>query len=386
MYFLEWSLAMGRRKHKPGSWLDNIQKEVVADEKADAKKLQTLGVRYDPELREVDVKESRSASVDDNGSIYRKTDTYLDVCTYNDDKRGLISMVILAALYGLIPIWVHLISELLTILSTGQAPNGDPLDGEYIALLFIVWGLFVPITYAFIRYPLKAWRLEAFTMRRLVVRFNRVTRQVYLLRPGFLGGVQAYDWNAIDAGLPKDMPNHEGIGGMLVLAAKADHTDNPHSPIGVDGAFLGLPSRDYQHLLAFWEYIRRFMEDGPDAVPTPKRRRSRWPNPLTSMWTVSRLSLPGGFDLRHTFLWLRLLLAPMFVIWGMGHYASLLLSYEPRFPHAIRQASGESELCSLLEWVGYNLLPPLYTAAGFWLFYAWQHGLDWRLPLTWLGG
>ncbi|WP_445990348.1 DUF6708 domain-containing protein [Chromobacterium haemolyticum] len=248
---------------------------------------------------------------------------------------------------------------------------------------------FVVITpavwYCFFRYLLKIWRLEALTMRRLVVRFNRDTRKVYLLRPGYLGGVKAYDWDMIDIGLPKDMPNHQGIGGMLVLAARAESTDNPHSPLGVDGAFLGLPSRDYQHLLSFWEYIRRFMEDGADAVPAPKRLRSKWPNPLSSMWTVSRLSLPGGFDLGRSFLWLRLALTPVFVIWGLGHYASLLLSYEGRFPKAIRQASGESELRSWLELLAYNLLPLLYTAVGLWLYYAWRHGLDWRLPLQYLG-
>ncbi|PTU63386.1 hypothetical protein DBB33_24450, partial [Chromobacterium haemolyticum] len=73
-----------------------------------------------------------------------------------------------------------------------------------------------------------------------------------------------------------------------------------------------------------------------------------------------------------SFLWLRLALTPVFVIWGLGHYASLLLSYEGRFPKAIRQASGESELRSWLELLAYNLLPLLYTAVGLWLYYAWR--------------
>ena len=157
-------------------------------------------------------------------------------------------------------------------------------------------------------------------------------------------------------------------------------------PFATDVAFVGNACRDYQHLLSFWEYIRRFMEDGADAVPAPKRLRSKWPNPLRSMLTVSRLSLPGGFDPGRMFLWLRLVLAPVFFIWGLGHYASLLLSYEPRFPKAIRVASHESEARSLLALLGYNLLPPLYTAAGLWLWFAWQQDLDWRLPWLWLGG
>ncbi|WP_081862749.1 DUF6708 domain-containing protein [Chromobacterium haemolyticum] len=386
MYFLEWSLAMGRRKHKPGSWFDEIQKDIVEDNKKDAKKMLMRGIRYDPDFREIDIKESRSGCLDDNGSIYRKTDKYLDVCTYNDDKRGLLTFVFLVLMYGLIPWWSGDVNQWWSIIDKGVAINGDALDAGYIFLLLVSIGILLPVTYIFFRYLVGIWHLEAFTMRRLVVRFNRQTRKVYLLRPGFLGGVKAYDWDMIDVGLPKDMPNYQGIGGMLVLAARAESTDNPYSPLGVDGAFIGLPSRDYQHLLSFWEYIRRFMEDGADAVPAPKRLRSKWPNPLSSMWTVSRLSLPGGFDLGRSFLWLRLALTPVFVIWGMGHYASLLLSYEGRFPKAIRQASGESELRSWLELLAYNLLPLLYTAAGLWLYYAWRHGLDWRLPLRYWGG
>ena len=175
--------------------------------------------------------------------------------------------------------------------------------------------------YVFFRYLLKFWRLEAFTMRRLVVRFNRETRKVYFLRPTFLGGVKAYNWEDIDAALPKDMPNHEGVGGMLVLGAITQDGGNPYVENTADGAYVGNACRDYQHLLSFWEYIRRFMEDGADAVPAPKRLRSKWPNPLRSMLTVSHLSLPGGFDLGRMFLWLRLVLAPVFFIWGLGHYA-----------------------------------------------------------------
>ncbi|AVG15884.1 MULTISPECIES: DUF6708 domain-containing protein [Chromobacteriaceae] len=386
MYFLEWSLAMGRRKHKPGSWFDEIQKDIVADNKEDEKKMLARGVRYDPDALEIDVKESRSKLLDDNGSIYRKTKTYLDVCTYNDDKRGLLTFLFGVICYGLY-VCTYILGFQIFQLITGKDVLGfDFYPDADFWVGFIGFVVITPaVWYCFFRYLLKIWRLEALTMRRLVVRFNRDTRKVYLLRPGYLGGVKAYDWDMIDIGLPKDMPNHQGIGGMLVLAARAESTDNPHSPLGVDGAFLGLPSRDYQHLLSFWEYIRRFMEDGADAVPAPKRLRSKWPNPLSSMWTVSRLSLPGGFDLGRSFLWLRLALTPVFVIWGLGHYASLLLSYEGRFPKAIRQASGESELRSWLELLAYNLLPLLYTAVGLWLYYAWRHGLDWRLPLQYLG-
>jgi len=366
MYYMEWLQAMGSRRHKPGSWMDSVQRDVaskmaVREAKLKGKQLEVW------QGRETDLKEIRAETLDDNNAIYCKTSTYLDVCTYNDDKRGLLSMVMGALLYGLVPWWYWDTVEWYTIITTGKAPSGSSLSAEYILIVLIGIGILIPLTYAFFRYLLKFWRLEAFTMRRLVVRFNRETRKVYFLRPTFLGGVKAYNWEDIDAALPKDMPNHEGMGGMLMIGTRVADNQNPHSPFATDVAFVGNACRDYQHLLSFWEYIRRFMEDGADAVPAPKRLRSKWPNPLRSMLTVSRLSLPGGFDLGRMFLWLRVVLAPVFFIWGLGHYASLLLSYEPRFPKAIRVASHESEARSLLALLGYNLLPPLYTAAGLWL-------------------
>ncbi len=385
MYYMEWLQAMGSRRHKPDSWMDSVQRDVaskiaVREAKLKGKQLEVW------HGRETDLREVRAETLDDNNAIYCKTSTYLDVCTYNDDKRGLLTMIFCALLYGVLPWAVFVIYANYVMLTTGMQMSGDPIDAAAILISLISYLVFAAVAYAFYRYLARIWCLEAFTMRRLVVRFNRETRKVYFLRPTFLGGVKAYNWEDIDAALPKDMPNHEGMGGMLMIGTRVADNQNPHSPFATDVAFVGNACRDYQHLLSFWEYIRRFMEDGADAVPAPKRLRSKWPNPLRSMLTVSRLSLPGGFDLGRMFLWLRLVLAPVFFIWGLGHYASLLLSYEPRFPKAIRVASHESEARSLLALLGYNLLPPLYTAAGLWLWFAWQHSLDWRLPWLWLAG
>ncbi|MCQ4145422.1 DUF6708 domain-containing protein [Vogesella sp. AC12] len=386
MYYMEWLQAMGRCKHKPGSWMDSVQKDVAAKIAAREEKLQASKQLEEWLGRETNLKEARAETVDDNNAIYHKTASYLEVCTYNDDKRGLLTMVLGVLCYALF-FWAEFLVELLGQLITGRDYSGAELIPDAGFWLALIGSLVITplLFYAFFRYLARIWRLEAFTMRRLVVRFNRDTRQVYFLRPTFLGGVRTYNWEEMDAALPKDMPNHEGVGGMLMIGTAVVDNENPHSQFATDVAFVGNACRDYKQLLSFWEYIRRFMEDGPDAVPEPRRLRSKWPNPLVSMWAVSRLSLPGGFDLGRSFLWLRLGLTPVFVIWGLGHYVSLLLSYEPRFPKTIRVASHESEVRSLLALLGYNLLPPLYTVVGLWLYYAWQHGMDWRLPLQQLG-
>ena len=196
MYYLEWTIAMGRRRHAPGSWLDEIQKDIAKDTAADERKLLARGLRQDLNFRDVDIRESRSDTVDDNGAIYCKTNAYLDVCTCNDDKRGMLSMVLIAFCYGMLFFAQFLFELLLGQLLTGKDYSGADLvpDGGFW-LAIIGSSVVTPLLfYVFFRYLLKFWRLEAFTMRRLVVRFNRETRKVYFLRPTFLGGVKAYNW------------------------------------------------------------------------------------------------------------------------------------------------------------------------------------------------
>ena len=111
---------------------------------------------------------------------------------------------------------------------------------------------------------------------------------------------------------------------------ETDDNQNPYAGTsqGVDGAFLGGPCDDYAQLVGFWEYIRRFMEEGPQAAPRPRRLRTRWPNPVSSLLTVFRLNLPGGIGKLPFFRVLRVIMFPAFFIWMLGHQLSQLLSYE----------------------------------------------------------
>ncbi|MEJ2795495.1 hypothetical protein WAE56_19000 [Iodobacter sp. LRB] len=137
MYFLEWTTALGRRKHRSGSWFDQIQKDIAEEEQEKERKALSAGEVYDPDARQTDVRESRSELVDDNHAIYAKTDSYLDVCTYNDDKRGLITPVIFCFLYGIIPWWLSVFEYTSSILLTGLQPDGSLIDGEAIAVIGI---------------------------------------------------------------------------------------------------------------------------------------------------------------------------------------------------------------------------------------------------------
>ncbi|MCD5360608.1 DUF6708 domain-containing protein [Chromobacterium aquaticum] len=378
MYWMEWVAYVLRSRPKPGIILDSIIQHItVKDAPGDGQQV-------------TDVRQRRSDTIDDHHAIYRHTNTYIDVCTYNDDKRGLISLVLGVMYWGVGGLWLgDALTDSVPAIWSWKKVNGEAIDAEMIFVMLVDFTVFPAVLYVLLRFGFPLWRLEAFTLRRLVVRFNRKTRKVYLLRPPYLGGVAVHDWEQVEAGLPgvDDEGDTAGAaGGFLILGWMLERNDNPYAgtTTAVDAAFLGGPCDDYAQLLGFWEYIRRFMEEGPQAAPRPRRLRTRWPNPVSSLLTVFRLNLPGGIGKLPFFRVLRVIMFPAFFIWMLGHQLSQLLSYEGRFPKAIRRVSGESELGSLLALIGYNLLPLLYTPLWVWPLFAWLDNQDPWLPWHWL--
>ncbi|WP_256578026.1 DUF6708 domain-containing protein [Pseudomonas sp. Irchel s3h17] len=203
----------------------------------------------------------------------------------------------------------------------------------------------IPIVslYLYFKYVFSYLRLEIFTARRLIVRFNRITRKVYLLRPKHLGGVVALDWDKTDVCINPNMSELDGTGGFVLLGwekeyhAVSDADGNPKDDFEM--TLVGKPTRNAAELLAFWEYIRRYMEDGPEAAPAPERLLPRFPWPWHSLSAVWRLDT--GF-IKTPALWIfipiHLLLLPLILIHACAHWVSLLLCYEPRFPRSIANA------------------------------------------------
>jgi len=284
------------------------------------------------------VHEAISDSPADNLSLYAQNNIFIDARTPNDEKRGVITFFffVLGGMLlwaGVTTIWLAA-RDLLT--SDGK------LDWE-----FYVFGLVLsPLTanivlYFFFKFTIRFIRLEMFTARRIVVRFNRVTRKVYLLRPEHLGGIRVMDWDKTEIFIDKNMSELEGTGGFVVLVWDRGHgVDLQGTPTdNLEVTFVGKPTRNASELLAFWEYIRRYMEDGPAAVPAPKKFVSKFP------WPWLSFKAAWGLDtqfLRHSALWVfvvaNLLMLPAILIHAAGHWLSLLLCYEPRFPRDIEEA------------------------------------------------
>jgi hypothetical protein len=144
---------------------------------------------------------------------------------------------------------------------------------------------------------LRSTFLTALTAR---YRFNRTTGKVYVLRPKKFGGNAVLDWNRVKAHLtwcaagafepgfqhdPAQRLARQSEGGGFFMMRSLLLYWPPLDPDDFDrkGEDFILVGRWVTPPAGLWEYIRRFMEEGMDAVPTPKpydyRRKGR-----LSMW------------------------------------------------------------------------------------------------------
>ena len=328
MYFFEWLMYDGRA---------TTDYEALGRE-ADLQK------ETNEKLPPIRVTQTISKAITDNESLYNYNPTYIDVRTPNDEKRGLITLIVGGVGAGLL--WMFFLAFYFLVTyyyNEHKGSESTPLSIiDFISLHIIP---LIPITslYLYIKYVFRYLRLEAFTARRLIVRFNRVTRKIYLLRPKHLGGIVALDWDTAEVCINPKMSELDGTGGFVMLGWDKE----THSVRDADGhlkddfeiTFVGKPTRNASELLAFWEYIRRYMEEGPEAAPKPKKLIGKFPWPWRSFMAVWQLD---SRFVKIPQLWIFVpiygLLLPLILVHACGHWVSLLLCYEPRFPRSIEDA------------------------------------------------
>jgi len=327
MYFFEWLMYDGRSTNDCEEIIKETDQKTKEQEKPSP----------------IRVTQSVSNSTSDNNSLYSYNSTHIDLRTPNDEKRGLITLI--AGTGGALLFSMLILAFYFIAAHYWDRHKGDTTPIEIIDLISLHIIPIIPITsiYFYMKYVFRYLRLEIFTARRLIVRFNRVTRKVYLLRPKHLGGVVALDWDTAEVCIDPKMSELDGSGGFVMLGWDKE----THSVRDADGnlkddleiTFVGKPTRNASELLAFWEYIRRYMEEGPEAAPKPKKLIGKFPWPWRSFMAVWQLD--SGF-LKVPQLWIFLpiycLLLPLIIIHACAHWVSLLLCYEPKFPRSIENA------------------------------------------------
>jgi hypothetical protein len=147
--------------------------------------------------------------------------------------------------------------------------------------------------------------------------------------------VVALDWDKIVADVGKDGVSAIG----MPLCFCWENADTPHGLAEL--VFAGRLARSNREIRERWEFIRRFMEEGPEAVPRQKTLgKCPWP------WASVKTVLGFIWPLFHmaSLRWLLplgLLFSPAILIFAAANWLSLLLCWEPVFPRAIRKACGE---------------------------------------------
>jgi hypothetical protein len=109
-------------------------------------------------------------------------------------------------------------------------------------LLFAIWGL----------------RKESFHLTHFPARLNRKTRMIHLFRPERNGGILSVPWDKVFFTL--------GRGQTMGYLDVRGHILAPDGQTVQDTFSLGTPWPDRDQVRRHWEYMRRYMENGPQSI------------------------------------------------------------------------------------------------------------------------
>jgi len=322
VYLMEW-----------GWWLMSKmsaakKQEVELTMSPDIKRLET-----DFYESEIDA-EQHFNSVSDNpharGPIFAFNNTYMEIrCGGSEEKRGAITLVTLGLMIPMLYFWMP--TTFGMIYYDVMNPKAPTLTAVLVDIFMLLGGGAVFFIYA--KFGFQLTRLEMLTSRHLLVRFNRITQQVYLHRPKYCGGIVTFPWKTTGSGATLPVDDKVTVGLRLVLVWHPSRTGLPNMEMAV----VGKLSQGGSELRDEWEFIRRYMEDGPESLPRP-RLSTQLPSPIQAFSAqfegIGRFVRNSGWPMKLALL----LISPIFVIIGTAHWVSLMLCWRPRWPKIIREA------------------------------------------------
>lgn len=334
MYLVEWMYWQGQTAEE-GSWLS---------QKGKLKRFTAQEISDDDERADRERKERQSKTPRTRSPVYAYNDIYLEMrAGCMEYARGLVTVLSLFFLYFIYSFFY------LTFLAISRLAIGTNTVILDVSVLIITATIALFGCWIYFKYGLQITRLELLTQRRLLVRFNRKTRQVYLHRPKYAGGVTVLPWDDIQA-------VHDSGGTRFpIVAISPPRPDRPN----MESVFIGKACATSGPMCDEWEFIRRFMEEGPEGLPKPSIR-SKWPLPWHAFEPVfgGMLGLLlGRHDARHPddfpqgvkeralrivarlmMLAALVMISPALLILGLANWLSQLLCWESRWPQVIRDA------------------------------------------------
>jgi hypothetical protein len=272
---------------------------------------------------------------EDGYVVFGMNDVFLDVCEASYQQLGWGTF---AFCIGFFPA-IYFACGFSTLLSLSKL-IWVPMLLCLGAMAFSVWGLL----------------RDCFDYRHKTVRFNRKNRMVYAFRHNGPGGVVAVPWDK--AFFFAERQRSVGIFGGAPTVMRCFVLGEDDKTI-VDTFSFGLRTVNgsdedtelgkqiLDEVLANFEFIRRFMEEGPKHLPPVERYMPQGPSLKAS------LSIRfDGFDVvsrRNPLTWIvgMIVAGPLFLL-SCFHYVAQLTSREPVWPEDVVRASQPSEPSSTI--------------------------------------
>lgn len=284
-------------------------------------------------------KQSCAETAKSCGTIFKATDSYLEVCDglYREKGWGVLAFVMSG-----IPLLIFIVGAIWLGINV---PSAVEARGQ-TELLHWLSGFFALVGIAAFMLPLRSLLVDCFNYTRKPIRFNRIDRTIYAFRHNGPGGVIAVPWES--AFLYVERQPKSGLASTaarvvrcLVLDEKGGVSDS--FPIGKRVVLASseegkLGKQVMNELYEDFEYYRRFMEEGPDSLPPVAEFLST----EISFRNSLRLQFDGMSDMMksgNAFLWLMGVVAaiPTFLL-AVAYHIAQVTCREPVWPEMVEQS------------------------------------------------
>ncbi|MFM0069579.1 hypothetical protein PQQ86_00205 [Paraburkholderia sediminicola] len=307
-------------------------------------------VDEDEAARRIDVRKPVANEAADANTVFGMNDVYLEVCdgSYSQVGWGLLGFLLCFPAFAFLTIECV---QSAVVDTPAMVRNGE--QGMFSAGMWV----FVAITVLCCVLTVVILLRDCFNYRHKAVRFNRQTRMVYAFRHNGPGGVISVPWDKAFF-YPHRLPSNGLAGGAPTLmrcfvlddAGKKIVNTFSFGARTVNGADEATPigKQVLYQIQANFEFIRRYMEQGPGALPKVERYLPRGPSLRASMsvWFYG-IGAVGSVNVAMRLLTI-LLSGPIFML-SILHYIAQLTSREPVWPTEIEAACGNSASTAMAQ-------------------------------------
>lgn len=272
-----------------------------------------------------------AADPEDNESIFAINERHLDAMSASHLMRGFLCVP------GAAFLWLALLMVFETTIRLVDKTR-DPGTTE---ILVKEWLVAVPALAMGAFFSWLFWRyfvsFDWFHYRANPIRFDRERRMVHVWRSSRVGGPFSVPWDDSLYLMRGQRDGDNGEGARIF----------PTTFLSVDPAtrrikrrfVVGKTITNQAKSDAFIAYIQRYMAEGPQAVPTPKRWAKMTPslaysfNAYFNITGALELQRKGSLGLGH--LVFMTVLSPLLVLLSLAHFIAILTGREPKWPTAM---------------------------------------------------